>query len=55
MDVDLASLTLIERERGIDREYLLKTLEDALLNAYDKTPNALRGVKVEINLSLIHI
>ena len=49
MDVDLASLTLIERERGIDREYLLKTLEDALLNAYDKTPNALRGVKVEIN------
>ncbi|GAA4906927.1 transcription termination factor NusA [Tessaracoccus lubricantis] len=49
MDVDLASLTLIERERGIDREYLLKTLEDALLNAYNKTPNALRGVKVEIN------
>lgn len=49
MDVDLASLTLIERERGIDREYLLKTLEDALLNAYHKTPNALRGVKVEIN------
>ncbi|WP_040284151.1 transcription termination factor NusA [Tessaracoccus massiliensis] len=49
MDVDLASLTLIERERGIDREYLLKTLEDALLNAYSKTPNALRGVKVEIN------
>ncbi|MDO5678216.1 MAG: transcription termination factor NusA [Propionibacteriaceae bacterium] len=49
MDVDLASLTLIERERGIDREYLLKTLEDALLNAYNKTPHALRGVKVEIN------
>lgn len=49
MDVDLASLTLIERERGIDREYLLKTLEDALLNAYHKTPNALRGVKVEID------
>lgn len=49
MDVDLASLTLIERDRGIDREYLLKTLEDALLNAYTKTPNALRGVKVEIN------
>lgn len=49
MDVDLASLTLIERERGIDREYLLRTLEDALLNAYHKTPHALRGVKVEIN------
>ena len=28
---------------------LLKTLEDALLNAYNKTPHALRGVKVEIN------
>lgn len=49
MDVDLAALRAIERDREIPLEYLLKTLEDALLNAYNKTPNALRGVKVEVD------
>ncbi|OCL31796.1 transcription termination/antitermination protein NusA [Tessaracoccus lapidicaptus] len=49
MDVDLAALRAIERDKEISEEYLIKTLEDALLNAYNKTPHALRGVKVEIN------
>lgn len=49
MDVDLAALRTIERDREIPMDYLLKTLEDALLNAYQKTPNALRGVKVEVD------
>lgn len=49
MDVDLDALKVIERDREIPMDYLLKTLEDALLNAYTKTPNALRGVKVEVD------
>ena len=49
MDVDLAALKAIERDREIPMDYLLKTLEDALLNAYNKTPHALRGVKVEVD------
>ncbi len=49
MDVDLAALRIIERDKEIPMDYLLKTLEDALLNAYNKTPNALRGVKVEVD------
>ena len=49
MDVDLAALRAIERDKDISEEYLIKTLEDALLNAYNKTPHALRGVKVEVN------
>ena len=49
MDVDLAALKAIERDRDIPMDYLLKTLEDALLNAYHKTPHALRGVKVEVD------
>ncbi|MFT3889633.1 MAG: transcription termination factor NusA [Arachnia sp.] len=49
MDVDLAALKAIERDREIPMDYLLKTLEDALLNAYHKTPHALRGVKVEVD------
>ena len=49
MDVDLAALRMIEQERDIPMDYLLDTLESALLNAYEKTPHALRGVKVEVN------
>lgn len=49
MDVDLDALRIIERDREIPMDYLIKTLEDALLNAYTKTPNALRGVKVEVD------
>jgi len=49
MDIDLAALRTIERDKEISFDYLIKTLEDALLNAYDKTDNHLRGVKVEID------
>ncbi|HJE50453.1 MAG TPA: transcription termination factor NusA [Tessaracoccus flavescens] len=49
MDVDLAALRMIEQDRDIPMDYLLETLESALLNAYEKTPHALRGVKVEVN------
>lgn len=49
MDIDMAALRLIERDKEIPLDYLIKTLEDALLNAYSKTDNALRGVKVEVD------
>ncbi len=49
MDIDLAALRAIERDREIPLDYLIKTLEDALLNAYTKTEHPLRGVKVEID------
>lgn len=49
MDIDLAALRAIEQDKDIPMEYLIDTLEDALLNAYNKTDHALRGVKVEVN------
>lgn len=49
MDIDMAALRAIERDRDIPLDYLMKTLEDAILNAYSKLDNALRGVKIEIN------
>lgn len=49
MDIDLAALRAIERDKEIPLDYLLKTLEDALLNAYEKSDHSLRGVKVEID------
>lgn len=49
MDIDMAALRAIERDKEIPLDYLVSTLEDALLNAYHKTEHALRGVKVEID------
>src|SRR5699024_777932 len=49
MDIDMAALRAIERDRDISTDYLLQTLEDAILNAYNKTDHALRGVKIDID------
>ena len=49
MDIDLAALRAIERDKEIPMDDLIRTLEDALLNAYQKTDNPLRGVKVEVD------
>ena len=55
MDIDLSTLRMIERDKDIPLDYLLTTLEDALLNAYDKTEAPVNGAKVQLDLSLIHI
>lgn len=49
MDIDMAALRAIERDKEIPFEYLVNTLEAALLGAYQKTDHPLRGVKVELN------
>ncbi len=43
------ALRLLEQEKGIDFQVLLTALEDALLSAYKKTPEAVEFAKVEIN------
>lgn len=49
MDIDLAALRAIERDKEIPLGYLLKALEDALLNAYQKTEGARSGARIELN------
>ncbi len=49
MDIDMAALRAIEREKEIPLDYLVRTLEDAMLNAYDKTEHASRGARVELD------
>ncbi|EPH00279.1 transcription termination factor NusA [Propionibacterium sp. oral taxon 192 str. F0372] len=49
MEIDLSPLRLIEREKGIPFDYLLKALQDALLNAYLKTEGAHSGASLEID------
>ncbi|GBE57987.1 hypothetical protein BMS3Abin01_00914 [bacterium BMS3Abin01] len=43
------ALRLLEDEKGIDFDVLLTALEDALLSAYKKTPDAVEYAKVEID------
>ena len=49
MDIDLTALRAIERDKDISLDYLVKALEDAMLNAYDKTENPMPGARVEVN------
>ena len=43
------ALRLLEEEKGINFEVLLAALEDALLSAYKKTPDAVQHARVEID------
>jgi len=49
MDIDLAALRDIERDKEIPFSYLVATLESALLNAYEKTEHAQPDARVEID------
>ena len=45
----IEALRQIEKEKGIAFETLVDALEDALLSAYKKTPDAVEHAKVEID------
>ena len=49
MDIDMAALRLIEREKEISLDYLVESLEVAMLNAYDKTDHPVKGARVELD------
>ena len=49
MDVDMSALRAIERDKEIPFDFLVKALEEAMLNAYDKTPHAQKGARVELD------
>lgn len=49
MDIDLSALRAIERDKEIPLEYLLKALEDALLNAYLKTDGAHPAARIKLD------
>ncbi|WP_203566782.1 transcription termination factor NusA [Aestuariimicrobium ganziense] len=49
MDIDMAALRMIERDKEIPFDILVKAIEEALLNAYDKTPHAQKGARVVLD------
>lgn len=49
MDIDMAVLRTIEKDKEIPLDVLLTALEEALLNAYDKTEHPVRGARVHLD------
>ncbi|NNG18734.1 transcription termination/antitermination protein NusA [Naumannella sp. ID2617S] len=49
MDIDMAVLRTIEKDKEIPLDALVTALEEALLNAYDKTVHPVPGSRVELN------
>lgn len=55
MDVDMAGLRLIGRENEIPLDVLIGAIEQALLTAYERTPGAKPGARVELDRSTGHV
>jgi transcription termination/antitermination protein NusA len=55
MDIDLAALRALERERDISLEVLIPAIEQALLVAYHRTEGAFRNARVELDRKTGHV
>ncbi|MFV0459359.1 MAG: transcription termination factor NusA [Actinomycetales bacterium] len=55
MDIDMAALRLLEREKDVPFEVLVQAIEAALLTAYDKTPGAISPARVELDRKSGHV
>ncbi|WP_068403462.1 transcription termination factor NusA [Kribbia dieselivorans] len=55
MDIDLASLRALERERDISLDVLVDAIESALLMAYHRTESAQRHARVELDRKTGHV
>ncbi|MDO5683666.1 MAG: transcription termination factor NusA [Propionibacteriaceae bacterium] len=49
MDIDMSVLRTIEKDKEIPLDVLVTALEEALLNAYDKTEHPIRGARVTLD------
>ncbi|MGJ9422743.1 transcription termination factor NusA [Aeromicrobium sp. CF3.5] len=55
MDIDMSALRMLEREKGLSVEMLTDAIETALLSAYQKTSDAHREARVELDRSTGHV
>ena len=49
MDIDMAALRALERDKDIPMTVLVAAMEEAILNAYEKTAQHVRGARVELD------
>ncbi|MBD5788174.1 transcription termination/antitermination protein NusA [Cellulosimicrobium terreum] len=55
MDIDMSALRLLERERDISLDVLVAAIEQALLSAYHRTPDAYPRARVELDRRSGHV
>jgi N utilization substance protein A len=55
MDIDLAALRAVERERGISLDILIPAIEQALTLAYHRTEGAFRHARAELDRKSGHV
>ncbi|GAA2150574.1 NusA antitermination factor [Humibacillus xanthopallidus] len=55
MDIDLAALRALERERDISLDILIPAIEQALLVAYHRTDGSYRDARVELDRKTGHV
>src|SRR5215210_9116214 len=55
MDIDISVLRLMEREKDVPFDVLVKAIEEALLSAYERTDGAAAGARVELNRKTGHV
>ncbi|MBO3128885.1 transcription termination factor NusA [Dermatophilus congolensis] len=55
MDIDLAALRLLERERDVSMDVLIPAIEQALLLAYHRTDGSYRNARIELNRKSGHV
>lgn len=49
MDIDMAALRALERDKDIPLTVLVDAMEEALLNAYEKSAHPVKGAKVQVD------
>jgi transcription termination/antitermination protein NusA len=55
MDIDISVLRLMEREKDVPFEVLIKAIEEALLTAYERSEGAVPGSRVVLNRKTGHV
>ncbi|MBE7698861.1 transcription termination/antitermination protein NusA [Oerskovia sp. Sa1BUA8] len=55
MDIDMSALRLLEREKDISLDILVAAIEQALLSAYHRTPDAYARARVELERRTGHV
>ncbi|MDQ3158352.1 MAG: transcription termination factor NusA [Actinomycetota bacterium] len=55
MDIDMAALRALEREKDLSFDVVVEAIEQALLSAYHKTPGAQHHARVELNRKTGHV
>ena len=55
MDIDVAALKALVREKGLSLDLVVESIEQALLVAYHRTPGAAATARVELDRRTGHV